>query len=111
MTSADPPIRRSAYCAVTTQLTVCVTTDTTFDLNDYVDNPMVLAMVELERMAALWPDDVRDEVLWVLGELAISCSKGSDRFHQPAAEFLTASRRLIRAAAEYADDYRTAREA
>lgn len=76
-------------------------------LESYIDDPLTLATHELTMMAATWPADVRDEVLLMLGELAIACSRGSQTYHLPAAEFLSSARKLIRLAAERAADYDT----
>ena len=71
-----------------------MTADTTIDVRDYADDPLTLAMVELERMAALWPPDVRDEVVETLGGLAIICATRGAPVHTAAAEFLSVARRL-----------------
>jgi len=72
-----------------------MTTDTTIDLADFTEDPLTQVTLELHRLVASWPVEVRDEVLWLFGELAISCSKGSKTFHRPAAEYLSLARRSL----------------
>ncbi|HCB03137.1 MAG TPA: hypothetical protein PLZ93_01105 [Nocardioides sp.] len=81
-----------------------MTTDTTIDLADFTEDPLTQVTLELHRLVASWPVEVRDEVLWLFGELAISCSKGSKTFHRPAAEYLSLARRSIRLTGQLADE-------
>lgn len=73
------------------------------DLRDYADDPLTVAALDLHRLVASWPTDVRDEVLETFGGLAIICATRGAPEHLAAAEFLTLARRLIRAAGDEAD--------
>jgi hypothetical protein len=76
----------------------------TIDLRDYADDPLTLVTLELERLIAAWPADVRDEVLVTLGGLAIICGTRGAAEHTAAAEFLSVSRRLIRLVGQLAEE-------